>query len=92
MMASSLSRLSTLAIPYTQSNNSNTQTQCYTTDTSYDFNLCDDALYDPLPFDFKNRPLKMPVMGSLKNLSPTRLARRRKKAAAARKARKRNRK
>jgi hypothetical protein len=68
----------------------NTRTVCYT-DTSYDFNLCNDSL-NPLPFDFKNRVLKMPVMGSMKNLSPTRLATRRKKAASARKARKRNRK
>jgi hypothetical protein len=91
MMAASLSRMSTLAIPYSHSNNSNTQTQCYATDTSYDFNLCDDA-YNPLPWNFMQKEFKMPVMGSLKNLSPTRLARRRKKAAASRKARKRNRK
>ena len=62
------------------------------TDTSYEFNLGCDALYNPLPWDFGQGEFKMPVMGSMKNISPYRLANRRKKAKAARKARRKNRK
>ena len=61
-----------------------------TTATAFDFNRYEDQpTLNPLPVDFK---LVMPVMGSMKNLSPNRLKNRRKKAKIAKQSRKKNRK